>query len=245
MKQIIKHISLFLLSMPLFVSCGLDNYEAPQSTLYGQVFYRDNSGTNHELHVKGTAGSVQATIYQYGYELSNGINVYLDQDAKFEALLFDGEYHMILNPGSGPWETVQLSEAKKDTVDFTLNGSQTIEIYVTPYFMIENSNISLSGETLNASCDITQIIESANVSAVEVFLSSTSFVDEDSNFARYSFDDLTPGVGKSYSGTLDEDALNSIESARKKTGKIYARIGVRADGASQYIDSEVFELNVN
>lgn len=244
MKQFIKYIVFGLFSVSFF-SCGLDNYEAPESKLYGQVFYKDASGEKHELQVKGTASSVKASIYQYGYALSNSIEVYLDQDAKFEAILFDGEYHIILNSGNGPWETIQVSEAKKDTVDFTLSGSQTIELYVTPYFIIENANIALSGTTLNATCDIEKIIGSAEISAAEVFLSTTNFVDEDSNFARYSFEDKTPGMGKSYSTTItDESVLSSIETAKKRSGKIYGRIGVKANGASQYIYSKVFELSV-
>ncbi|KKB55744.1 DUF3823 domain-containing protein [Parabacteroides gordonii] len=244
MKQLIKYIVFGLFSVSLF-SCGLDNYEAPESKLYGQVFYKDASGEKHELHVKGTASSIKASIYQYGYALSNAIEVYLDQDAKFEAILFDGEYHIILNSGNGPWKTVQISEAKKDTVDFNLSGTQTIELFVTPYFLVKNANVSLSGSTISATCDIERIIEDAEVSVAEVFLSTTNFVDEDSNFARYSFEDKTPGAGKSYSVTItDGNVLSSIETAKKRSGKIYGRIGVKANGASQYIYSNVFELSL-
>lgn len=244
MKQFIKYIVFGLFAVSLF-SCGLDNYDAPESKLYGQVFYKDASGEKHELQVKGTASSVKASIYQYGYALSNAIEVYLDQDAKFEAVLFNGDYHIILNSGNGPWQTVQISEAKKDTVDFNLKGSQTIELYVTPYFMIKNANIALSGSIISASCDIEKIIDNAEVSAAELFLSTTSFVDEDSNFARYSFEDKTPGVGKAYSATItDENVLSSIETAKKRARKVYGRIGVKADGASQYIYSKVFELSL-
>lgn len=245
MKKIIYNIASLLLLAVFTTSCGLDNYDAPQSKLYGQILYKDASGVEHPLQVKGTGEAIKLSLYQYGWQLSDGITLFADQDAKFEGILFDGDYHMITNNNNGPWKVVQVSEAKKDTVDFTLKGSTEVKIYVTPYFMIENSAISISGANVSATCTVNQIIPDATINTQSVFVSSTQFVDEQTNFVRMDFNDDKSAGSKNFSFTITDDGqLKTLENAKNRTGKVYARIGVKAEGADQFIYSEVFELAV-
>lgn len=245
MKKIIYNIASLLLLAVFATSCGMDNYDAPESKLYGQILYKDAGGVEHPLQVKGTGEAIKLSLYQYGWQLSDGITLYADQDAKFEAILFDGDYHLITNNNNGPWKTVQVSEAKRDTVDFTLKGSTEVKIYVTPYFMIENAAISLNGTNVSATCDVKRIITDAAVNTQSVFLSSTNFVDEQTNFARMDFSEDKSAGNKNFSFTItDAGQLKALENAKTRTGKVYARIGVKAEGADQFIYSEVFELAV-
>lgn len=245
MKKIIYNIASLLLLAVFATSCGMDNYDAPESKLYGQILYKDANGTEHPLQVKGTGESIKLSLYQYGWQLSDGITLYADQDAKFEAILFDGDYHMITNNNNGPWKTVQISETKKDTVDFALKGSTEVKIYVTPYFLIENASMSMSGTSVSATCDVKQIITDAVVNTQSIFLSSTKFVDEQTNFARMDFNEDKSAGNKNFLFTItDAGQLKALENAKIRTGKVYARIGVKAEGADQFIYSEVFELGV-
>lgn len=245
MKKLIYNIAILLLMAVYTTSCGLDNYDAPQSKLYGQILYKDASGTEHPLQVKGTGEAVKLSLYQYGYQLTDGITVFVDQDAKFEALLFDGEYHMIPNRSNGPWKSIQISEAKKDTIDFTLKGTTEVKVYVTPYFMIENAAVDLNGTNVSVSWDTKQIIPDAKVNTQSVFISSTRFVDESTNIIREDFGDDKTAGSKSFSFTVkDAGQLKNLENAKLHTGKVYARVGVKAEGADQFIYSEIIEIAV-
>lgn len=245
MKKIIYNIASLIVLAVFATSCGMDNYDAPESKLHGQILYKDANGVEHPLQVKGTGEAIKLSLYQYGWQLSDGITLYADQEAKFEAVLFDGDYHMITNNNNGPWKPVLISEAKKDTVDFTLKGTTEVKIYVTPYFLIENAAMSLNGTGVVATCDVKQIIPDATVNTQSVFISSTRFVDEQTNFARVDFNENKSAGSKNFSFTItDAGQLKALENAKTRTGKVYARIGVKAEGADQFIYSEVFELAV-
>lgn len=126
-----------------------------------------------------------------------------------------------------------------------MKGSTEVKIYVTPYFMIENASISLNGANVSATCAVKQIIPDAAVNTQSVFISSTRFVDEQTNFARMDFSEEKSAGNKNFSFTItDASQLKSLENAKNRTGKVYARIGVKAEGADQFIYSEVFELSV-
>ena len=245
MKKLIYNIAILLLVAIYTTSCGLDNYDAPESKLYGQILYKDASGTEHPLQVKGTGEAVKLSLYQYGYQTSDGITLYTDQDAKFEARLFDGEYHMIPNKSNGPWKSIQISDAKKDTIDFTLKGSTEVKVYVTPYFLIENAAVSMNGTDVSVSWNTNQVIPDAKVNTQGIFISSTRFVDESTNFIRQDFNDDKAAGSKSFSFTVkDANQLKNLENAKLHTGKVYARIGVKAEGADQFIYSEIIEITV-
>lgn len=241
MKHVLN-IFAFLLLAVLVSSCGKDNYEPPKSTLTGQVMYKDASGNEYPLYVRGTSEAVRFRLYQYGWELKDGIDVFLNQDGKFESLLFDGEYHLVPNKDNGPWKSIYSTAEKKDTVDINLKGSANLKVYVTPYFLIRNDQVSVNGYTVNADFDVDKIIDDARVDRIDVFLSTTNFVDEGTNFIRRELSDKTPGH-KTFSFTIDnEGEKNNLDLAKNRTGKIFGRIGVKAAGADQFIYSKVTEI---
>lgn len=244
MKKIFSNIAFGVLAL-LATSCGLDNYEAPQSRLYGQVLYKDTNGAEHILQVKGTGEAVKLSLYQYGYQLTNNITVYTDQEARFEATLFDGEYHLIPNKNNGPWKTIQISEAKQDTIDFNLKGSTEVKVYVTPYFLITNASINLKDTILTASCEIEKVISDAKINTQSIFISPTRFVDESTNIVRFDYLDNKEAGNKSFSSVIrEEKQLRALNDAKIHTGKVYARIGVKAEGADQFIYSDIKEISL-
>lgn len=243
MKQILNILT-FVSLIILTASCGKDNYEAPKSKIYGQVLYKDASGNEHELYVRGTAEAVKMRLYQYGWELTDGIDAFLDQEGKFESVLFDGEYHLVPNKDNGPWKTIYSSPEKKDTVDIVLKGQTEVKVYVTPYFLIQNAQIALNNYTVNAVFDVEQIVSDAIIDRTDVFLSTTRFVDEGTNFVRVQLEDKTPGH-KNFSFTIEDEAQKkNLDLAKARVGKIFARIGVKTAGADQFIYSKVTEITL-
>ncbi len=213
-----------LLSASIAISsCGLDNYVAPESKVFGQVLYN-----GQPVGVRGTGEAVQLQLFQDGYELRNPIPVYVGQDGTFEATLADGEYKLVTRNDNGPWVNA------RDTTVFNLKGSANVDIEVTPLFALSDVGLSLSGSNVNASFRINQVTPGWDIDYATILVSRTSFVDDVSYIARRDIRDLTAGAALTES--LDLSAVSGTG------GPLFARVGVRAAGKDQAIYSQVVKL---
>lgn len=221
-----KYTYIFLIMMAAFVltSCGLDNYDAPQSRLHGRITYNGET-----LGLRGTGEAVRLQLYQDGYELRDNIQVFVGQDGTFEAMLFDGEYKLVTRNQNGPWVNT------RDTIVVNLKGSAEVEVKVTPYFTISNETITLNGSVLNASFNVDKIVSTANIDYVTLLVSKTSFVDDVTNIARKDFKNQQAGT-LNLSMDMSDNANFSAAKA------LFARVGVRTVGADQAIYSDIVRL---
>lgn len=219
-----RFILLFTIVAFTVTSCGLDNYDAPQSRLHGKITYN-----GEELGLRGTGEAVRLQLYQDGYQLRDNINVFVGQDGSFEALLFDGTYKLVTRDKNGPWVN------SRDTIVVNLKGSAEIEVPVTPYFTISNESIAMSGNTLNASFNVSKIVSTANIDYVTLLVSKTSFVDDATNIARKDFKNQQPG---SLNLSMDLSGNTNVAAAKA----LFARVGVRTVGADQSIYSDIVRL---
>lgn len=215
---------ILLLSIIVFTACGLDNYDAPQSVLSGKITYNGQT-----LGLRGTGEAVQLQLYQDGYQLRDNIPVYVGQDGTFKALLFDGQYKLVTRNQNGPWVN------SRDTTTINLKGSTSINVEVTPYFTISNSNITLSGNQVSGTFNVNRIVETANIDYAILLVSKTNFVDDVSYIARQNLNRPQPGAL-----SISMDLSGNQEFAKAKA--LYARVGVRTIGADQAIYSEVIKL---
>jgi hypothetical protein len=223
MKNIIRFSSAAILLLVL-AACGKDNYDAPDSTLTGRLVY--NGAT---IQVRGTGEAVQLQLYQRGWQKSDPVSVYVTQDGTFTASLFDGTYYLVTRDNNGPWVNT------RDTVTVNLNGTASIDVNVTPYFTISGENLSISGNTLNASLTITQIVSTARLEKVYLVLSKTQFADEVNNIFRRDITEASAGAV-----SLSADLSGSSDVANAKY--LYGRIGVKTEGAEQAVWSSVIQL---
>ena len=221
--KIISTISSVFLLLVLFTSCGKDNYDEPSSILRGKVTYKGEA-----LHVRGSDERVRLQLYQDGYEKRDPIEVFVGQDGAFSAMLFNGEYKMINRRGNGPWENL------KDTVVVNVKGTTEMNLEVIPYFTISNSNITLSGNTMNATFTINKIVESAEIDRVILLINSTAFVDDGYNILRQDFTDNLKTGEVSYSVELNDKA--------KSAKALNARICVWTKNADQGLYSPIVRL---
>lgn len=221
-----KNKYIFFITIAAFVlsSCGLDNYDAPQSRLHGKITYNGET-----LGLRGTGEAVRLQLYQDGYELRDNIQVFVGQDGTFEALLFDGEYKLVTRNQNGPWVNT------RDTIVVNLKGSTEVEVKVTPFFTISNETITLNGSVLNASLNVNKIVSTADIDYVTLMVSKTAFVDDVSNIAREDFSGLQAG---SHSLSMDMSGNANVASAKA----LFARVGVRTIGADQAIYSDIVRL---
>lgn len=219
-----KYILLFIIVVFTATSCGLDNYDAPQSRLHGKITYNGQA-----LGLRGSGQAVRLQLYQDGYQLRDNIQVYVGQDGTFEALLFDGEYKLVTRDRNGPWVNT------RDTIVVKLKGSTEVEVPVTPFFTIDNETITLNGSVLNATFNVNKIVNTANIDYITLLVSKTSFVDDATNIARKDFKGLQAG---SQNLSLDMSGNANVAAAQA----LFGRVGVRTVGADQAIYSEVVRL---
>ena len=138
---------------------------------------------------------------------------------------------MVLSPlfWNGPWVN------NHESVTVNLKGHTEVNLEVTPYFMISNEQLSVTGSAMNASFMINRIVPDAKISRVMLLLSKTQFADDVNNLYRQDFSDVVPG-----SVNLSADISGNTEIVKAKA--LYARVGVLANGADQAIYSPVVRL---
>ena len=143
--------------------------------------------------------------------------------------LFCCEYRLTTRDGNGPWVN------NHESVTVNLKGHTEVNLEVTPYFMISNEQLSVTGSAMNASFMINRIVPDAKISRVMLLLSKTQFADDVNNLYRQDFSDVVPG-----SVNLSADISGNTEIVKAKA--LYARVGVLANGADQAIYSPVVRL---
>lgn len=218
-------ISCFSLLCAIFItSCGLDNYEEPKSSLLGKVVYN-----GQVIGVRGTSGAVQLQLYQDGYEKRDPIPVYVGQDGTYKASLFNGQYKLITKSGNGPWQS------RQDTLLVDVSGTTTCDVSVTPYLLLTKESVSLSGNKVDASATLEKVVASSAASSLLLLVGKTAFVDEGTYIARQEVKNPEAGMV-----SLSLDLKENKEAASAKI--LYARIGVKATEADQYIYTPVIKI---
>lgn len=225
-----KNLSIIILLLGAILyleGCGYDNYEPPKSQLTGRIVYNDQP-------VMLKSRGVELQLYQDGYDFKNPIPIFVDQEGKFEATLFDGEYKLVTRDRNGPWVNT------RDTTLVKVSGHTNIQFEVRPFFTISGANVTLNGNILQANCTIQKIVEESQLDYANLFINNTTFVDETIRAFVIPATNLQTG---SVSFMLDISTLNEGQrNAINNMKAIFARIGVKAQGADQAIYSEVFRL---
>lgn len=213
-------------------SCEFDNYDEPESQLQGRIVYNGepiNVGYN----------DVSMQLWEPGWQLRSAINVLVDQDGSYSALLFDAPYKLVIQPAQGPFRSIKNEVTQSDTIMVDLKGDQTLDIEVMPYYMIRNAQIAKAGSDVTANFGLEQIITDANAKNVEnvtLYVSRTMFVDRGNNIATKQLNggDITDMNNISMSLTVP--ALTTAQS------DIFARVGVKIAGVEDMLYSPVQKL---
>lgn len=230
MKTLKINSIVYLVVLFGLASCGIDNFDDPDTYFSGRVVYE-----GEPLQVRH--GEVSFQLWQPGYGDPGAIGVLVDQDGSFSARLFDGAYKLVFTDNAGPFRTETISEEQLDTIFFTLEGDKTMDVEVTPYYTVRNAQFSLSGNTVQASCSVEQVItgeEAKDVERVTLYLNGTNFVSDNDqeNYAGVNaeIDDLG---AISVSAEIPEDNVKNYA---------FARVGVKISGVEDMIFSPVEKL---
>jgi len=231
----IKYIFFLIIGWSLS-SCEFDNYDAPKSSLTGNVVYQGEP-------INVASNEVNMELWEPGWQLRNRIDVTMDQDGSYSASLFDAEYKLVFRQNQGPFRTITNPVTNSDTIVVNVKGATVLDIEVMPYYMIRNPQITKSGSSVNATASIEQIITDANarnIERVSLYINQTTFVDNRGNYHR----------AVQHLQAADIDDLSNVSLSLpipdlvRAQNYIYARIGVKIEGVEQMIYSPVQQLEL-
>lgn len=232
MKSISYILSIVFIT--LIMSCKKDNYDAPSSQLTGVLMYNgDSIGVEYDR--------VPFQLYQYGFGKVGAIDATFDQSGIMHALLFNGEYKLVIQNGQGPFLWNQTAAGNPDSLAISVNGSQNINIEVTPYYMIRNPQINGSGGNVAATFQLEKIITDSatakNVDNVTLFINKTQFVSGSNNIAT---------AGMAGSEITDPQNINlsvAVPSITPTQDYVFARIGVKIAGVEDVLFSPLVKIS--
>jgi hypothetical protein len=233
MKIKFQYIVLFAFSFSIMLSCKKDNYEAPSSTLKGRLVYQgDSLGVERD--------QVPFELYQYGFGKVGAIGSSFAQNGTYSQLLFDGDYKLIIPNGQGPFMWKQGASGAPDSLAVTVRGDQTLDLEVTPFYMIRNPQITGGGGNVSATFKVEKIITDAatqkDIDRVSLYINKTQFVSGGDNISAADL-----------SGSAITDPNNITLSIKVPAivptqNYVFARIGVKVAGVEDMIFSPLQKI---
>jgi hypothetical protein len=222
-------ITFIALIIATSLSCKKDNYKEPSSKLTGHLVYKGEP-------ISVEYNQVKFELYQYGFGKTGPVSGTFQQDGSYAVLLFNGEYKFIIPNGQGPFKWKQTAAGAPDTTTITLNGSQELDLEVTPYYMIRNPQLTGSGANVSGTFKVEKIITDASakdLESVSLYINKTQFVSGADNIAVKTVDakDLT-----------DWNNVHVSVAVPAGQSQVYARIGVKIAGVEDRMFSPVIEI---
>jgi hypothetical protein len=231
MKINFFQITSFLLLVAM-VACKKDNYKEPSAQLSGQLQYKGEI-------INVERNQVPFQLYQYGFGKVGAINGTFAQDGTYGALLFNGNYKLLIPSGQGPFIWKELAPGVPDSMAVTMNGDQTLNIEVTPYYMIRNAQATAAGGKVTATFKADKIIQDANAKDIErvsLYINSGQFVGTDNIAAM----DMS-GAAITDPGNISLQV--TIPTITPTQNYVYARVGLKIANVEDMIFSPLLKVS--
>jgi len=232
MKYKYSYIVLLAL-MWAITACKKDTYSPPSITLKGHLMY-NGEAINVEYN------QVPFQLYQPGFGKTGAIVGTFGQDGAYSTLLFAGNYKLIIPNGQGPfrWNENQTTNSR-DTLAVAVNGGQTMDINVTPYYLINNAQLTAANKTVTANFNISKIISDANAKDIErvsLYINKTQFVSGGDNIAATD-------LAASAITSLNNITMNvTIPTITPTQNYVFARVGLKIAGVEDMIFSPLVKV---
>lgn len=218
----------------ILASCGYDNYDEPTSLLEGKLVYNGEA-------INVSYNDVTFQLWEPGWQTKAQINVSVDQDGSYSAMLFDATYKLIIPSNQGPFRSKTNAETGSDTILVKLSGGKVMDIEVEPYYMIRTPQFAVAGREVTGTFNVEKIItgtNAKNIERVNLYVNKTQFVDFRSNVvsAQLAGASVTPGTTVTLKATVP--AITPTQNY------VFARIGLKIAGVEDMIFSPVVKVNL-
>ena len=231
----------------LLQSCGKDNKVSyPTSTVSGRIVYKGQPvGLNYTSADINATNNLNNPLFLTqtgpGKFAGGDIKVYAKHDGSFTINTFDGEYILKgFAVGKNPFLPF-------DPIPFTLKGSYTTNIEVTPYFWVSNYKTTFANDVFTATFKLEKIVPTAALAGVRVYFGTTNLVDIN-NIAVQRGPFTTAAQGINVDGnctiTVDLSAFTATEKAAlaASTNSTFVTIAVFTTGVSDALYTDVVKL---
>lgn len=214
-------------------ACSKDNYKAPASVLKGRLMYKGDS-------IGVERNQVPLQLYQYGFGKVGAINGNFSQEGLYSFSLFDGDYKLIIPNGQGPFVWKQLANGDPDSLSVSLKGSQTLDLEVTPYYMLRNAAFTGGSGKVTANFSVIKVIADPSVAKdverVTLYVNKTQFVSGADNIAATDLDGA--GITDPNHVTLDV----TVPATLPAQNYVYARVGLKIKDIEDMIFTPVTKV---
>jgi len=160
----IRSIAFILLALAVMTSCELDNYDSPESAIYGALIDIETGDTVQSDIFDGA----QIPLVEINDEYENPQIRYLivKTDGSYRNnLMFDGLYAVPSIENGNFFPT--------DSTSVTINGDTQFDLEVLPYIRISNVEMTMDGMDLTANFTLSQTAaDTINVVSASVFAHS-------------------------------------------------------------------------
>lgn len=227
--KITFHYILLIAFCAIIGSCKKDNYDEPSSTLSGRLTYNGDS-------IGVERNQVPLELYQYGFGKVGALANTFAQNGTYSALLFNGDYKLIIPNGQGPFMFKQTAAGAPDSIAVSISGSKTLDIEVTPFYMIRNPMLTASGGKVTGTFKVEKIVTDANgkdIDRVNLYISKTQFVSGGDNIGSSEIG------GGAITDPNNISLSVNIPTITPTQNYVFARIGVKIAGVEDMIFSPV------
>lgn len=217
----------------MLLSCKKDNFKAPASTLNGKVVYKGEA-------IGVEFNQVPFQLYQFGFGKVGAIDGTFAPDGTYSTLLFDGDYKFIIPNGQGPFLWKKTAAGNPDTLNIALRGSQSLDIEVTPYYMIRTPQLAASGGKVNATFKAEKIITdpalAKDIESVTLYINKTQFVSGANNIAAATLN------GAAITDPNNIALSVTIPAITPAQNYVFARVAIKIAGVEDRIFSPLQKL---
>jgi hypothetical protein len=237
MKSLMKYMVIGCLLFAL-ASCELDNYDAPNKKLSGRITYNGNP-------INVERGQVRIQLWEAGWQLRTPIDVAIAPDGSYSALLFNGDYKMVIPRGQGPFMSTVNNETQSDTILLQLRGSRDFDIEVMPYYMLHDAVFSSNNGVVSANVAIEKVITDVNAKDIEsvgVFVYTSVFASRGMNYNKT--DGTIPGSSIVDMNSVDLNVEVRTADIFPSQNYVYATVGLKIAGVEDWIYTPVQRVDL-